>query len=378
MMLLRTWMIMWKEFRQIARDPRMLAVVVALPTFMILLYGYAINLDVRAVRMAVYDQSRSPQSRELVNAFARSGYFRVIAYPGNDREVTALLDGGRARMVLIIPARFARRLADGETAPVQVLMDGADSTTASTALGYAADILQQYSSHVALEAARRAGLTAPATGQPVENRARYWYNPELRSNHFTIPGLIAVILMMLAALLTSVTVVRERERGTIEGLLASPVRPLELMLGKLAPYVLIAFGDVLLVMAVSAVVFHVPLVGSPALVLALAGIFVIAALGIGLLISTVAPTQQVAMVAAVMATQLPTVLLSGFIFPISSMPQAVQLLTALIPATHFIRILRGIFLKGNTLAILWQPALVLAVIAVAMVLLSANRFRRTL
>ncbi|OPZ86559.1 MAG: Inner membrane transport permease YbhS [bacterium ADurb.Bin429] len=377
-MMLRTWMIMWKEFRQIARDPRMLTVVVALPTFMILLYGYAINLDVRDVRMAVYDQSRSRQSRELVDAFARSGYFHIIAYPEDDREVTALLDGGRARMVLIIPVRFARRLADGDTAPVQILVDGADSTTASTALGYVAGIVQEYSSRVALVTVYRAGLTMRGAWKPVENRTRYWYNPELRSNNFTIPGLIAVILMVLSALLTSVTVVRERERGTIEGLLVSPVRPMELMLGKLAPYVLIAFGDVLLVMAISSAVFHVPLVGSPALVLALAGIFVIAVLGIGLLISTVAPTQQLAMVAAVMATQLPTVLLSGFIFPISSMPKAIQLLSNILPATHFIRILRGIFLKGNDLAILWQPALVLAAIAVAMVLLSANRFRRTL
>lgn len=377
-MLLRTYMIMWKEFRQIIRDPRMLTVVVALPLFMLLLYGYAINLDVRNVRLAVYDQSRSPQSRELVNAFSRSGYFRIIAYPESYRQVSDLLDGGKARMVLVIPLRFADRLAEGQAAPVQVLVDGSDSTTAATALGYVAGILQQYSANITLEAVRKIGITVNGTWKPVENRARYWYNPELRSNNFTIPGLIAVILMMLSALLTSVTVVRERERGTIEGLLVSPVRPIELMLGKLIPYVIIAFGDVLLVMAVSLFIFHVPLVGDPVLVLALAGIFVMAALGIGLFVSTVAPSQQVAMVAAVMATQLPTVLLSGFIFPISSMPKAVQWLTNIIPATHFIRILRGIFLKGNDLTVLWQPALILAVIAVAMVLLSANRFRKTL
>lgn len=376
-MLQRTHMIIWKEFRQIVRDPRMLAVVIILPIFMILLYGYAINLDVTHVRMGVYDQSRTPQSRALAQAFSDSGYFDIAATPADYHAVEKTLDGGQVRLVLVIPIDFARDLAEGRRTPVQVLVDGSDSATASTAMGYVSGILQQFSTRVTLEAVRRAGVRV-TVARPVENRTRYWYNPELRSNYFTIPGLIATILMMLSALLTSVTVVRERERGTIEGLLVSPVRPLELMLGKLIPYVIIAFGDVIMIMLVSYFVFHVPLVGSPTLVLALAGIYVLAALGIGLLISTLAPNQQVAMIGAMMGTQLPGILLSGFMFPISSMPKPVQVLTNFIPATHYIRILRGIFLKGNDLSVLWQPALILLVMGVALVLVSSARFKRTL
>lgn len=376
-MLLRTWMIMWKELIQISRDPRLLGIVVVLPLFMITLYGYAINLDVRHVRLAVYDQDRTRASRDLINTFTRSSYFDLVAYPSSYDAAGALLDGARARIVLVIPRRFADALAHGRVTQVQVLVDGSDSTTANTALGYIAQVVQQYSAGVTVRALHRAGITG-GTALPIDNRLRYWYNPELRSNYFTIPGLIAAILNILAALLTSVTVVRERERGTLEQLLVSPVRPLELMLGKITPYIIIAFCDVLLVMGMSRFVFHVPINGNPYLVLVLSSFFIIAALGIGLFISTVAPSQQVAMMAAIMATQLPTMLLSGFIFPISSMPKFVQAISQIIPATHFIRILRGIFLKGNDITLLWKPALVLIILAVVMVALSANRFKKTL
>jgi ABC-2 type transport system permease protein len=370
-MLQRIIMIIWKEFVQISRDPRMLGVVIVLPIFMLLLYGYAINLDVKHVRLAVYDQDGSQASRELVGAFTRSQYFDMAVQAWDERAVTQALDAGKARVALIIPATYSADLARGRRATVQVLVDGSDSTTASTAIGYLAGIVQSQNLQVSLQTLERAG-------QPVEHRARFWYNPELRSTNFIIPGLIAVILMMLAALLTSVTVVRERERGTIESLVVSPVMPFELMLGKLIPYVIIAFFDVLLVLTVGVFVFHIPFVGSVLLVLALSTLFVAAALGIGLLVSTVAPNQQVAMLTAVMATQLPTVLLSGFIFPISSMPHAIQLFTNIIPAAHFIRILRGIVLKGNGLAELWAPSLFLLVLGMVMLAASSARFKKTL
>ncbi|HEX2951802.1 MAG TPA: ABC transporter permease [Armatimonadota bacterium] len=371
-MILRTWMMIWKEFKQISRDPRMLAVAVLLPVFMLLLYGYAINLDVRHVRMAVYDQDHSQQSREMINAFSCSGYFDIVGYLDNDHDIAPELDDSKAKMVLVIPVTFSHDLADGRRAQVQVLVDGSDSTTASTAIGYATMIIQQQSLKIALSAGQ-VGAT-----QPIDHRSRFWYNPELKSTNFIIPGLIAVILMMLSALLTSVTVVRERERGTIEQLIVSPVKPIEIMLGKLIPYVLIAFCDVILVLIVSTLIFHIPLIGSPLLVLALSAIFVIAALGIGLLISTVAPNQQVAMLVAIMATQLPTVLLSGFMFPISSMPRAIQVLTNIIPAAHFIRILRAIFLKGSGFMMLWKPSLLLLLIGLLMLVLSSVRFRKKL
>jgi ABC-2 type transport system permease protein len=377
-MFLRTRMIMWKEFIQISRDPRLLAVVVVIPIIMLLLYGYAINLDVRNLRLAVYDQDRSPASRELIGVFTESKYFRITEYLQSHHQVTGELDGNRAQLVLIIPPTYSHDLADGRTAQVQVLVNGSDSTTASTGIGYIGAILQQQSARVSLEALAREGVNVTRVVQPVDNRIRYWYNPELRSTNFLVPGLVAMILMMLAALLTSVTVVRERERGTIEQLIVSPVQPLELMLGKLIPYVVIAFADVLLVLLVGVYVFQVPFHGSPWLVLGISGIFVTAALGIGLLFSTIAPNQQLALLAAMLATQLPSVLLSGFIFPISSMPAFLQVFTLIIPARHFIHILRGVIMKGNSPEQIWPSALGLLILALVLLGLSAARFKKKL
>lgn len=371
----RIAMMVWKEFIQIRRDPRMLTVVVILPMVMLLLYGYAINLDVRHVRLAVYDLDRSQSSRALVDAFSHSGYFDVRHDISNRHDVDYQLDSGNAQLVLVIPPTYSDDLASGHHAVVQLLLDGSDSTVASTVVGYAGLIVQQHSLRTALSVVPAAVRTAV---QPVDLRTRYWYNPELRSTLFIIPGLIAVVLMMLSALLTSVTIVRERERGTIEQLIVSPVKPLEIMLGKLIPYVTIAFGDILLVMLVSAFVFHVPLKGNPVLALVLSGVFVTAALGIGLFISTIANSQQIALTAAMLTTQLPSVLLSGFMFPISNMPRAIQLFTNIIPATHFIRIMRGIYMKESTLVQLWKPALFLLAIGIGMLLLSAKRFKKQL
>ena len=373
-MRLRIWMMIWKESLQISRDPRMLAVVVVLPIVMLLLYGYAINLDVKHVRLAVYDLDRSLASREVIDSFAHSEYFQLIRYLYDERQVAAQLDTGRAQMVLVIPPTFEVDLARGRVAQLQVLVDGSDSTTASTAVSYANLVLREQAEQVMLKVLSKNG----AAFRALDLRLRYWYNPEMRSTNFTIPGLIAVILSMLAALLTSATVVRERERGTLEQLIASPIRPMEIMIGKLTPYIVIAFADVLLVLMMGRLVFHVPLVGSPLLVLLLAALFVIAALGIGLFVSTVAPTQQVALFMAVFATQLPTILLSGFMFPIRSMPPVIQVLSNVIPATHVIRALRAVFLKGSDISMVWQPALVLFGIGVVMLVASSARFRKRL
>ncbi|MHB0939619.1 MAG: ABC transporter permease [Armatimonadota bacterium] len=377
-MFLRMRMIMWKEFVQISRDPRLLAVVVVIPMIMLLLYGFAINLDVRNLRLAVYDQDRSPASRQLTDVFTQSTYFQIVGYLHDHRQVIRELDGNHAQLVLIIPPTYSRNLADGRAAQVQVLVNGSDSTTAGTGISYIAAILQQQSAKVSLEALARDGVNVTRVVQPVDNRIRFWYNAELRSTNFLVPGLVAVILMMLAALLTSVTVVRERERGTIEQLIVSPVRPIELMLGKLIPYVAIAFCDVLLILLVGVYVFQVPFRGSPWLVLGISAIFVTAALGIGLLVSTVAPNQQLALLAAMLTTQLPSVLLSGFIFPISSMPAFLQWFTLIIPARHFIKILRGVIMKGNGPAEVWPSALGLLIFALVMLGLSAARFKKKL
>ena len=377
-MILRTWMIAWKESIQILRDARSLVVVIVLPVLMLIIYGYAINLDVRHVRLAVYDQDRTRASRDLIGAFTRSGRFDVTAYIESTRQIAKALDEGDARIALVIPIHFAADLSRGRAVPVQLIVDGSDSTTASTAIGYAAAIIQQQSVLISLEAVRRTGLATGDSVLPLDARMRFWYNPELKSANFMVPGLIAVILMMLSALLTSMTVVRERERGTIESLIVSPVMPHELMLGKLAPYVIIAFADVILVIAAGRVLFRVPLLGSPALVLVCSAIFLTAALGIGLLVSTLARNQQTAMTVAMLATQLPSMLLSGFLFPISAMPKVIQLLTNIIPARHFLVIVRGIFLKGSGLSLVWQPALVLLTLGIVLLALCSLRFRKRL
>lgn len=378
-MLLRTWMITWKEFVQISRDARTLAIVVLLPVLMLVIYGYAINLDVNHLRLAVYDQDASPQSRELIGAFTHGRYFDVVKYARSNPAVTRALDRGEVKAALIIPPTYSQDLARNQVAQVQLLVDGSDSTTASTAVGYAEAIVQQQSARIAIAAVQRAGFGDPALqAAPIDARFRYWYNPELRSTNYIVPGLVAVILMMLAALLTSMTVVRERERGTIEQLIVSPVRAAELIIGKLIPYVFIAFFDVILVIAAGRLLFAVPLKGNPLLVLALSGVFLTGALGIGLLISVLSRNQQTAMTLAFMTTLLPSILLSGFIFPIRAMPQALQIITNLIPARHFLVILRGIFLKGSGFSLLWQPTLVLLVFGIVLLAASAGRFRKQL
>ena len=232
----RTWLIFWKEFKQISRDPRLIGVVIGLPMITLILYGYAFNLDVKHVHLAVYDQDHSRTSRDLINAFIRNEYFDLVQTPNSYPELTRDIDGGKAVVGLVIPARFAADLAAGRTVQVLIIIDGSDSTTATTALSYAATIVQQYSTSVTLgrAAAHRRRRERRA---PVDNRARFWYNPELKSTDFLVPGLIAMILSSLSSLLTSVTVARERERGTIESLVVSPVMPVELILGKLFPYV---------------------------------------------------------------------------------------------------------------------------------------------
>lgn len=377
-MWLRTGIVAGKEFIQIARDWRTLVVVIVLPVLMLILYGYAINFDLRRVAIGVQDGDRSPSSRRLVDAFDRGENFEVVATLESPAAATRALDAGAVRAVLVIPRGYAADLAAGRTAIVQVLVDGADSTSATTAIGYASAIVRDHSGAITIGELRRRGVSVRDGFPPLEMRARFWYNPEQKSVNFIVPGLIAVILMMLSTLLTALTVVRERERGTIEQLIVSPLQAHELILGKLIPYAVIAFFDVLLVMGSGRVLFGVRIAGSIPLLLVLSVLYLLAALGIGLLLSVVSPTQQTAMTAGILASQLPTLLLSGFIFPIRAMPQVVQWLTNLIPARHFLVIVRGIFLKGNGLSQLWPQALALVAIAALTLGLASRKFRKKL
>ncbi len=376
-MLLRLFMIVWKEFKQISRDRRMLGVTIVLPVFMVVLYGYAINLDVKHLRIAIIDHDRSAASRKLIDAFSHTEYFNVVCFFDSNGPIENALYTEKVRGVLVIPRNFGRDLARSRRVPVQFIIDGSDSTTANTAVGYVNSLLSGASSLLSLEAVRKAGVVKHEF-IPIENRFRNWYNPELRSNNFIIPGLIAVVLMMLSALLTSVTIVREKERGTFENLIVSPLGAGELVVGKLIPYILIAYGDVMLVFLTSRFLFDVPFKGSLGVLILVSGVFLSAALGIGLLISARSPSQQIANMAGMVGTQLPAVLLSGFMFPITSIPEAIQWVPNFVPATHFIKILRALFLKGSSLEILKEPTLILLGFGLVMVTLSAFSFKKKL
>ncbi len=377
-MWMRIRAVMRKEFIHIFRDVRTLAVVVVLPVVMLMLYGYAINLDVRHLRTAILDQDNTSASRDLVHALQHNDYFLVVAYLSSPGEVDRLFARGEAKVALVIPRGYARDVAAGRPAQLQAIIDGSDSTTATIAQSYVSGFVQTMSVDIVRRYASSKGLPAERIAMPVDVRPRVWYNPEMKSTYFIVPGLIAVILMQISALLTSLTIVRERERGTIEALVVSPVMPHELMIGKIVPYVMIAFVDVLLVLVSGRLLFGVPLRGSVVWLLAFSAVFLFASMGIGLLISVLARTQLVAFIAAVIGTMLPSILLSGFMFPITAMPKALQMLTYLVPARYFIVILRGIFLKGAGAELLWKQALALALFGLVTVVVSARRFQKRL
>lgn len=360
-----------KEFRQIVRDQRTLLILLFVPAFFLLLYGYALNFDIRHVRLAVEDNDRTADSRRLVSAFINSGYFDLVASVRSEAEIERLLDRGDARAVLVIPEGLGRRLRTGQTVPVQVLIDGENANTATTVMGYALTILRSVSSEYQVEM-----VNMPARAPLVSAEPRVWYNPQLRSTLFLVPGLIAYIAMITAVVSTALSVVREIERGTMEQVRMSPVGTVPYVVGKTVPYFVIsllsAFGVVLASMAL----FGLPMRGSWLLLLLAISLFLAGALALGLLISTIAETQQVAFQLALLTSFLPTLMLSGFIFPISSMPAVVQAATYVVPARYFLVALRSIVLKGAGLPAFWTDILALAVFAAAALALAAVRLKR--
>jgi ABC-2 type transport system permease protein len=356
-----------KEMRQIGRDRRTLLILVFVPGFFLLLYGYALNFDIRHVRLAVEDRDGTPESRSVVSAFINSGYFDLAGAVYAPKESERLLDLNEARAVLVIPEGFGRDIRAGRTAPVQVLISGDNANTATTVLGYCASILRTAGARLAPGEARLA---------PVAVEPRIWYNPELRSTLFLVPGLIAYISMITAVASTALSIVREKEIGTIEQVRMAPIGTFSFVVGKTIPYFLIALASAALIIGASMVLFGLPMRGNwGGLVVALS-LFLVGALATGLLISTAAETQQIAFQAALLISFLPTIMLSGFIFPIASMPAALQLVTYLVPARYFLIALRGIVLKGTALEHLLPQLGALGVYAAAMLGLSAVRLAR--
>jgi ABC-2 type transport system permease protein len=355
-----------KEWIQLRRDTRSMILAFALPLMLLVFFGYAITFDVDDITIAVLDQDRTASSRALLDAFVASDYFTIEEHLESSKPIPDLLARGQVLGVLTVPAGYARDLAaPGRDATVQLLLDGADANTATIAMNLAGAIAGMHG----------AGL---ATGPPIRLESRTWYNPELQSRHMIVPGLIAVIMSMIAAMLTALTVAREWERGTMEQLAATPVRRVEVVLGKLLPYLAIGTFDVAVTVAAGLLLFGTPLNGSLLLLAVMTILFLVGALGLGVVISAVVKSQVLATQVAMVATYLPALLLSGFMFDIASMPVVLRGITYFVPARYFITVTRGIFLKGVGISVLWPDALLMLAYAALGVVLATRAFRKEL
>ena len=366
MKLLRIKAVTKKELIQIWRYPLSLAMAFMMPVMLLFIFGYAITLDVNNLETIVYDLDKSSASRELVEAFSSSGYFTVVGNVNQQKEIDQYLDTGKAFVVISIPKDFSEKMKTGRDTSLQVIVDGSDSNTATIALGYISAITERYSLR------NRGGSITPL----IDPRVRVWYNPELKSRNFIIPGLIAIIMAVITALLTSLTIAREWERGTMEQLIATPIKTPELILGKLIPYFFIGFIDVVFSVLLAVFLFEVPLRGSPLLLMLLSSIFLFGGLSLGILISTVAKSQLVSSQISMIATFLPAFLLSGFMFSISNMPKPLQFLTLLFPARYFVTIVKGIFLKGSTLSLLAFETILLVIFGLFVFAVANRKFKK--
>lgn len=359
-----------KELQQILRDPRTLLTLLFVPAVILLIYGYALSFDIRDVRLVVKDQDGSRASRDLISAFVNSGYFDLVGAVHDDRDFERLIDRNQARAVLVIPAEFGRDVASRRPTMVQVIIDGDNANTATTVMGYAQAIVAETSARFESEVS----LVRPAP--PITLEPRVWYNPELRSTLFLVPGLIAFIAMITAVVSTALSVVREKERGTMEQIRMSPLSPLSFVAGKALPYLGLSFLSALLVIFAAMALFGLPMRGSWWLLCLSIGIFLVGALAQGLFISTLADTQQVAFQVALLSSFLPTFILSGFVFPIANMPTIIQWITHIVPARYFLVALRAVVLKGAGVdAFAWDLA-ALTIFAAALVGLASTRLAR--
>jgi ABC-2 type transport system permease protein len=376
---------MRKEFRQLLRDPRMRAMLFMPPLIQLLIFGYAANLDVNTAHIAWMDQDHTSASRELLSQFQGSGRFQIVAEPDSDAQMQKLLDQGKVDAVVRVMPGFARDVDRGRAASVQVLLDGTNSNTASIVSNYAAQTIARYSAEVMAQLQRSkmvAGTMAsgdamhPAAPQIVA-RSRVWFNPDLKSRNYFIPGVVVNIITLVTLMLTAMAIVREKEIGTMEQLMVTPIRPMELILGKTLPFVLVGLWDMILVVSAALLVFHIPFAGNFGLLVAATLLFLLTSLGAGLFISTISRTQQQAMMTTGLFFQ-PFFMLSGFSFPIRNMPVSMQMLTYINPVRYFMEIVRGIFLQGTGISTLWPQMAALAVFGVTILWLSVMRFHKQL
>ncbi|HEY0284164.1 MAG TPA: ABC transporter permease [Vicinamibacterales bacterium] len=354
----RIWFVMWKEVIELRQDPRIFGIIFIAPVLQLAILGYAATTDVRNVPIVVVDSDRSPGSQDLISQFTGSGIFDIVDVVSDGRDIDRYLESGEAWMALSIPASYGQHLAAGRPTTLQVVADGSDASSTNIALGYASNLIAGYTREM-VERRRAAGAPAGGGGGSIEPRVRVWFNPTLESRYFMLPGIFALLLLVVTSNLSSMAIVREREIGTLEQLNVTPLGRLELIIGKLLPYGIIGLIDVLIVLVVIVFWFEVPLRGSFWLLFGMSLIYLLTTLGLGLFTSTISHTQQQAMMTSTFFFLIPMMYLSGFIFPIENMPAVIQPITYLIPLRYFVVILRGIFLKGVGLETLWPQALAL-------------------
>ena len=376
MKLRRIWAVARKEFLHILRDPRSLALAILMPVLLIILFGYALTLDINRVPTVVWDQSRTPQSRDFLSKFSSSNYFAFVEYTSDYDVIQSMLDDGSALAGIVIPRDFSSKLKSGKKTQVQLIVDGSDSTVAQVAIGYASAVTSKYSRNILIDYAGSKAITAPVI--PLELTQRIWFNQELKSRNFIIPGLIAMIMMIIAALLTSLTFSKEWETGTMEQLITTPVKASELIAGKLIPYLVIGFIDVLLAVLTGVLILNVPLKGSVFLVLLSTFVFLVAGLTQGMLISIITKNQLTSNMFALVTTFVPSFILSGFVFAIKNMPEALQYLSYAVSARYFIKLERTLFLKGLGFKYIAFEFVLLILFAFVLLFISNKKFKKSL
>jgi ABC-2 type transport system permease protein len=366
-----------KEFLQFKRDPKMFAMILVAPIVQLILLGYAANFDVNIVHTAVYDMDKSQSSRKYIESFESTGYFSFDYYVNNYEEVTDLIDNAEVILGLVIPPDFEKKINRRETAQVQAIFDGSDGNTASIAAGYLQGVTQKFSKEILTDIRDKLGIKVLPVGSVVP-KARVWFNPELKTRNFMVPGIVGLLLMIITLILTSLAVVKEKEIGTLEQLIVTPIKPIQMIIGKLVPFILLGFVAVILVITAMNVIFGIAVKGSVPFLLAASFVFILSTLGLGLFVSTISKTQQQAMMLAIFLIMMPMVFLSGFTFPIENMPKTIQWITYIIPLRYFMTIIRGIILKGIGIVDLWQELLAMFVIGVSILGMSVLRFQKRL
>lgn len=372
----RLWVMARKEVVQILRDPRSLAIVIVMPAILVILFGYGVSLDLKGLPVYVYDQDGSQQSQDLLKRFQSSEYFHVARVVNNYRELTRALDDGSAKMGIVIPWNFSEKLAEGGPIQIQALVDATDDNSANVLMGYTQGVVQEYSAEVQAEFLRQRGIAMQTA--PIGVETRTWYNEDLESSAFIIPGVLALVMSVIGAFLTSLTIAREWERGTMEQLISTPVSASEIMFGKLVPYFVLGMGDTIVSALIAIYWFKVPFRGSFLTLLASSAMFLVVVLAMGFFISVLAKGQFAASQIALLTTFLPAFLLSGFLFSIDQMPTVLQWITHIVPARYYVSVLKRIFLKGTPTAMLYGDLVPLAIFAVLLAVLATHSFHKRL